>query len=436
MPMKIVKTTKNYEIVEQEDLILHPLLRQTKSGKISTVKRNYLRDKEKNVVVNNFVPTRKFNKNLEKLPQTKRQLLRYIDKNFRKKSKRAAKLELYLTNPKKYKIKEALSNTKIITKAMVSSVLLTGALYLAVNYGPGLYVTFENWLQAQFRPQSIEAPEFNINDVIGNGAIKDNNVNTNTDNIPDENKTIQSITLSETCLNSYDLFKKGNLAYVMEMYLGDNREITPLFLHPETRADGSEALKIYCKLGESEIVMFEYDILEGMNKYTYDDLFNSSSISPSDVINSLSILASDEFIADLPQTCPIINFEDCLYAYTTGAKSEVKGDIIDGEFVEQNIYAFSIITLEKNGQILQKDIEISKEKAETLEGFDPTDPYSLVRIYAQNQEDFNLEATYEVDYNMPTIILYNANQQLIENKTETQIENLNTSTNNDQTPNL
>ena len=170
--------------------------------------------------------------------------------------------------------------------------------------------------------------------------------------------------------------------------------------------------------------MFEYDILEGLNKYAYNDLFNSTSISPSDVVNALSILASDEYLADLPQTAPIINFGESLYSYATQAKEEVKGDIVDGEYVEQDIFAFSVISLEKNGQILQKDIEISKSDAELLEGFDANDAYSLVRIYAENPEAFNLEATFEVSYNMPTIILQNANKQINQNKVDDQITNL------------
>ena len=184
----------------------------------------------------------------------------------------------------------------------------------------------------------------------------------------------------------------------------------------------SECLKIYCKLGASEIAVFEYDIAcdiyaDALRLIEYDALFNSSSISTSDVISKISILASSEYIADWPQTCPIINFENSLHSFVTKAKEEVKSNIINGEFVEENIYAFNIISLQENGQILQKDIEISKEKAEALEGFDANDPYSLVRLYAENQSAFNLEATFEVDYNMATIILHNANKQLAKNKT-------------------
>ena len=425
--MKFEKLTKKKRVVEEENLILNPLLQQTKSGKVTKTKKHYVKSKEEQPVLNEFIPARKnFGKKPVKAPQTQIQYQAYVNKNFKTKDSQACKLTANLPNenPSQQKKEKRIKNAKIVTKAVSLSVLLTGGLYLTINYGPALYTTFNNWLQAQFRPQSAEVPEFNINDVINNGTIKDDNISTNTGTIVDEDKTMAHIELSETCLNSYDLFKKTNLAYVLEMYLGDNREVTPLFVHPETRQDGSEALKIYCKLGESEIAVFEYDILEGLNEYTYNDLFNSSSISPSDVVNALSLLASDEYLADLPQTCPIINFDDVLYAYSTEAKEEVKGNIIDGEYVEENIYAFSIISLEKNGEILQKDIEISKEAAEALEGFDANDPYSLVKIYSQNSEAFNLEATYEVDYNIPTIILQNANKQLKKNQVETKTTSL------------
>lgn len=416
--MKFEKITKNYRTVEEENLILNPLLRQTKTGKITTTKKHYLRDRQDYLILNDFIPARRnFGKKPVKAPQTNFQLYSFVKNNFKTKSSKACKMTMALSNAKsKY------FNTKTVAKAVIGCAALMSALYLTVNYGPALYTTFDNWVEAQFRPDSLEAPEFNINN--NNGGIVDPNVNTNTGNIVDQDKTIQNIDLSETCLNSYELFKNSNLAYVMEMYLGDNREITPLFLHPETRQDGTEALKIYCKLGESEIVMFEYDILEGLNEYAYNDLFNSTSISPSDVVNALSILASDEYLADLPQTAPIINFRESLYSYATQAKEEVKGDIVDGEYVEQDIFAFSVISLEKNGQILQKDIEISKTDAELLEGFDANDAYSLVRIYAENPEAFNLEATFEVSYNMPTIILQNANKQINQNKVDDQITNL------------
>ena len=57
--MKFEKLTKKKRVVEEENLILNPLLQQTKSGKVTKTKKHYVKSKEEQPVLNEFIPARK-----------------------------------------------------------------------------------------------------------------------------------------------------------------------------------------------------------------------------------------------------------------------------------------------------------------------------------------------------------------------------------------
>lgn len=421
--MKYKERKKNYIVEKDEHLILHPLL---SNKKIKNPFKHYVTEKKYYLILNDLLPSRKkFGKKPVKYPQSKVQyelllkgkfpvvkdidfdLKKYLtDKEYRQRYKRCqdyVPADKFITTKK---ITKKIGTARDFAKIVLANAAIVVGIYLVVNYGPGLYDSAKNFIVSRFRPDSKVAIEFDPST-----DIKDDKINTDINNTNDEDKKITEIVLDEDSLMSYDLLKTSNLGATLQLYLDDTRTVSPMFVYQTEKEDGLKTLCIYCKLGETEMVKFEYDIIDPNAEYYYNDLFYSVSISPSDVINSLSVLASDEYLTDIPLTSKLINLDETICASVENLKDEVKYDIIDGEFVEKEIYTFKIVALEDNGQIVEKHYEINKEDAEKLEGFDAEDLNSLIEIYKKDQTQFTNTATFDLGYNAPTLVLVNAERQ-------------------------
>ncbi len=410
-------------VEKDEYLILNPLL---SNKKIRNPFKHYEVRKKYYLILNEPLPKRKnFGKKKVKSPQTQAQYKKLLRENFPVVKNIDLNLKNYLTD-KEYrenykknkdyvaaenftttkKIAKKSKNARYFAKVVIANAAIISTIYFGINYGPGLYQSVKNYIVARLRPPSFEAPEF---DPIT--EIEDDKINADIGNTKDEDKKVINIKIDEDGMASYDLLKNSNISQTLQMYLGDERQVTPMFVYQNETSDGCKTLSIFCKLGEDEIVKLEYDIDGPLQEYYFDKLFYSQSITASDLINTLSKLANDEYLTDMPIISQIIALDNTICSSVANLREDVKYDTIDGEFVEKEIYSFKITSLQNNGEIIEKHYEIDKEKAQKLEDFNEENIESLLTAFKKDASQFELSATFDLGYNAPTLVLINAARQ-------------------------
>lgn len=433
--MKYWSRTKHYIVEKDEYLILHPML---SNKKIRNPFKHYEVRKKYYLILNEPLPRRKnFGKKKVKSPQTQAQYEKLLRENFPVVKNIDLNLKQYLTNKeyrqnykknKDYIAAETYTSTKKIVnkskkirnfaKVVIGNAAILSAIYFGANYGPGLYNSAKNYIIARLRPESVEAPEFNPNN-----EIKDDKINADIGNTKDEDKKVVEIKIDKDGMVSYELLKESNISKTLQLYLGDEREVIPMFVYQNETSDGLKTLNLFCKLGDDEIVKLEYDIDGPLQDYYYNKLFYSTSITPSDLINTLSNLASDEYLTDMPITSKIISLDGSICSSVSDLYEDIKYDTIDGEFVEKEIYSFKIVSLQDNGEIVEKHYEISKEDAQNLEDFNEENIGSLLTAFKKDASKFDLTATFNMGYNAPTLVLINAEKQAKESQEQIKFPN-------------
>ena len=343
---------------------------------------------------------------------------------------------------KKQTLKTHLFNVKTPIRNLVAAVLTTAVLgvstyatYLGYTYVVPLieqaYVDYETSKLPPHKEQ--DNYDFNVNKP--SNIINSDNLNNQNGSAtePTENQSpILKVEIDEATLTSYSNLINNNIKETVNLYFGEDANIIPMFVYTSKSEDDMNQINLVCKKDDGESILLQYDVYDDD---VYDKLFNSSFISASNAITTLNYLLDEGNLSDLPQIKESFSMNNSIFSHTSDVKKITEGTIIEdkdengnilgGTYIETTYYKFNTISLNENGEIIKQNVKIVASDAENMEGFDFDNLSSVVNLFIKSQNNFEIESeTLCENANLPTVLIYNANQSVL-NAKQTKKESVN-----------
>ena len=344
-------------------------------------------------IINNFLTIRDFKKN--KLSK------KYLNKNFIYKKpegivkEKSTKLKkCFISKKAYYSAHPHKLNAKIVLGALkkaVATVAIVVVGYFGLKYGPAAVKFVSNWRNAKRLPQTKIMTEYNPEQEDNNGYY----IVTNTQK-PD----IKSESISSETKQSYNELKQS-LNNLAEEYACYEENISPIMISVD---EENNLINLFCQSKNSKIVKFVFDIYD---ESKVEEVFNFNKILSTDFINGLRTLLTDENISDIPEIMNYVNTT----AVATDVKEEMLGNIVDGEYIENDYFTFYVTELQDDGKVFEKEVKILKANALTLNGFDGSNLNSLIGIFKTNNNAFDSTIIKEYESNVANSIFNSLNAQ-------------------------
>lgn len=315
-----------------------------------------------------------------------------------------------------FKVKSGWRKAVALSLTIATLGVSSYASYLVVTYvGPLIEQAYIDHLTNNL-PDAKSPDSFNYENEKPKDLIDNKDLN-NTEKPKDE-QILPAIEINEVGQISYSNLKT-NIKNTFNLFVGEeNKEIVPMFMFATKSEDDLNQINLVCKMGDKSVYL-QYDVY---NETYFDMVFNFSSTTSSDAINTINFLLDDANITDMPQINDAYVVENSIFSHASnceeitigeiiGGTVDENGNTVGGEYVETKYYSFDIFTLKENGEIVDENIKIRLENAESLksQGFDENNLNSLIEIYGKNKNAFETK-TNVVDkkYNLPTAIFQNA----------------------------
>ena len=285
-------------------------------------------------------------------------------------------------------------NAKIVLGALkkaVATVAIVVVGYFGLKYGPAAVKFVSNWRNAKRLPQTKIMTEYNPEQEDNNGYY----IVTNTQK-PD----IKSESISSETKQSYNELKQS-LNNLAEEYACYEENISPIMISVD---EENNLINLFCQSKNSKIVKFVFDIYD---ESKVEEVFNFNKILSTDFINGLRTLLTDENISDIPEIMNYVNTT----AVATDVKEEMLGNIVDGEYIENDYFTFYVTELQDDGKVFEKEVKILKANALTLNGFDGSNLNSLIGIFKTNNNAFDSTIIKEYESNVANSIFNSLNAQ-------------------------
>lgn len=344
-------------------------------------------------IINNFLTTNDFKKN--KLSK------KYLKKNFiykkpdgivKEKSTKLkkcfiSKKSYYSAHPHKLNAKIAFS----AIKKAVATVAIVVVGYFGLKYGPAAVKFVSNWRNAKRLPQTKIMTEYNPEKEDNNGYYIVTNA---------QEPVVKSSSIPSETKQSYNELKQS-LNNLAKEYASFEENISPMMINVD---EENNLINLFCQSQNNKIVKFVFDIYD---KNKFEEVFNFNKILSTDFINGLRTLLTDENISDIPEIMNYVNTT----TVATDVKEEILGNIVNGEYVENDYYTFYVTELQNDGKVIEKEVKILKADALTLNGFDDSNSNSLIKIFETNNEIFNSTVIKEYESNIANSIFNSLNAQ-------------------------
>ncbi|MDD4110367.1 MAG: hypothetical protein PHS54_02310 [Clostridia bacterium] len=299
----------------------------------------------------------------------------------------------------KYKNISFNRKSKIIRAVKWSMLSLTGLVIAAVSVGevllPGLIAgtakTISSKIEVMLRPEQNE---------ITDGLIPKENKNETV-------KNANFLELSDTSLEALTQLSQ-KLRIMSSRYSTFSGKLTPSFVVIDY--DDSHTLtgfKIYCDIENSRTIALSFLVNDAED---FENLLNDNNVLVTNIINKLN----NDYIktpSALPVISPRISLEGEEY-YTTKIQETRKlldwnDEIQDYNFID--VYYFEYHYFEEN-KMYKGSVSITKDIANSLEGFDVNNLSTLYDLFINNNNQFEKDTEIQTSINNPTLIFLSAKE--------------------------